>query len=146
MAKRAIVTITYDSPFALGDSRVGQEFAVLTRRDIQRILVDWMGWEPVDVQSFWLICAKLRKREHPGPFGYRRPYLVKTTRGTFRVEGAFCRNDAAAIVCKAESCARSAIEWVKPVLTASEGQPRPAMRGGASVPPWLAGTQRKTRP
>ncbi len=94
--------------------RKPQEIAMLTRQDIHTILVEWMGWEPIDVQSFWLVCAKLAKREPVRLIGTPRPYLVKTSRITLRVEGASSAADAISITCKSEGCPRSAIRWVKP--------------------------------
>jgi hypothetical protein len=94
--------------------RKPHEIAMLTRQDIHTILVEWMGWEPIDVQGFWLVCAKLAKREPVRLIGTPRPYLVKTNRITLRVEGASSAADAISITCKSEGCPRSAIRWVKP--------------------------------
>lgn len=144
MAKSAVTTITNTNPFGLYWRPTEPESATLSRRDIHTILVKRMGWEPVDVQSFWLICAKLAKRDMPRTLN-PRPFLVKAKHGMFRVEKAFSARDALAVVCEAEKCPRHAIEWVKPIRVSSEGHPRPAMRGGAAVLPPLLPTQRKTR-
>lgn len=145
MAKPAVTTLGTSSSDEVFWPVGVQESAILSRRDIHTILVDWMGWEPVDVKSFWLICAKLAKRDVPRDLN-PRPFFVKAKHGMFRVEKVFSARDALAMVCAAEKCPRHSIVWVKPVPPSREGQPRPARRGGASVPPWLAPTQRKTRP
>jgi len=147
MGKQAIVTLKNSHPFSHDWKPVRPETATLSRRDVHTILVEWMGWEPVDVTSFWLICAKIAKRNHACVSCFPRHFLVKAKRRIFRVESAFSAADAVAVVCEAERCRKSDIDWVKPVpLPPSQGHPRRQCDGRAAVPPPLPPTQRKTRP
>lgn len=34
----------------------------LTRKQIEHILIDWMGWEDIDLKSFWREARKLQAR------------------------------------------------------------------------------------
>jgi hypothetical protein len=40
-----------------------KEVAVLTRRQVETILVEIMGWEHEDVASFWKVAKRLELRE-----------------------------------------------------------------------------------
>lgn len=36
----------------------------LTRRDVETILVRTMGWEPIDVTSFWRVARQITGSNH----------------------------------------------------------------------------------
>ncbi len=149
MAKNAITALKYKDWFSRTWRPNSPEIATLTRRDVHTVLVKWMGWEPADVTSFWLICAKLAKRNHDRNSSYTGHFLVKTKRCTFYVDGAFNASDAAAIVCENEKRPRADIQWVKPVNSTTleiKDDPRPANVGGADVLTPTKPTQRKTHP
>jgi hypothetical protein len=55
-----------------------KEVAVLTRRQVETVLVDIMGWEHEDVASFWKVTKRLGLRVEPEVMYTDRPERIGT--------------------------------------------------------------------
>jgi hypothetical protein len=56
-----------------------KEVAVLTRRQVETILVETMGWEYEDVASFWKVAKRLGLRTEARPSGWMSGEFIALT-------------------------------------------------------------------